>query len=71
MATQVLEKLREKRKTNGSPFQGLNAHEIGDDHLLTGLETPMRADAFAISEEEKKLKLERKIASWKKELYFN
>ena len=58
MATQVLEKLREKRKTNGSPFQGLNAHEIGDDHLLTGLETPMRDDAFAISEEEKKLKIE-------------
>lgn len=58
MATQVLEKLREKRKTNGSPFQGLNAHEIGDDHLLTGLETPMRADAFAISEEDKKLKIE-------------
>lgn len=58
MATQFLEKLREKRKTNESPFHGLNAHEIGDDHLLTGLETPMRADAFAISEEEKKLKIE-------------
>lgn len=26
---------------------------VGDDHVLTGLETPMRDDAFALSEEEK------------------
>ena len=58
MATEVLEKLREKRKRNGSTFNGLNAHEIGDDHLFTGLETPMRDDAFAISDEEKKSKIE-------------
>ena len=58
MATEVLEKLREKRKRNGSAFNGLNAHEIGDDHLFTGLETPMRDDAFAISDEEKKSKIE-------------
>ena len=58
MATEVLEKLREKRKRNGSAFNGLNAHEIGDDHLFTGLETPMRVDAFAISDEEKKSKIE-------------
>ena len=58
MATEVLEKLREKRKRNGSTFNGLNAHEIGDDHLFTGLETPMRDDAFAISDDEKKSKIE-------------
>ena len=58
MATEVLEKLKEKRKRNGSTFNGLNAHEIGDDHLFTGLETPMRDDAFAISDEEKKSKIE-------------
>ena len=28
--------------------------EIGDDHLYTGVKTPMRADAFDISDEEKK-----------------
>ncbi len=58
MATEVLEKLKEKRKRNESTFNGLNAHEIGDDHLFTGLETPMRDDAFAISDEEKKSKIE-------------
>ena len=58
MATEVLEKLKEKRKRNVSTFNGLNAHEIGDDHLFTGLETPMRDDAFAISDEEKKSKIE-------------
>ena len=58
MATEVLEKLREKRKQKESTFNGLNAHEIGDDHLFTGLETPMREDAFAITDEEKKSKIE-------------
>ncbi len=28
--------------------------EIGDDHLYTGLETPMKPNAFAISDDEKK-----------------
>lgn len=37
--------------------QLLNGHtheEIGDDHLYSGLETPMRADAFEATDEEKK-----------------
>jgi len=35
----------------------LNGHtheEIGDDHLYTGVDTPMKADAFAINNSEKK-----------------
>ena len=31
--------------------------EIGDDHLYTGLETPMKADAFKLSDDEKKEKI--------------
>lgn len=31
--------------------------EIGDDHLYTGLNTPLKKDAFAISDEEKKNKI--------------
>ncbi|HRH12482.1 MAG TPA: GTP cyclohydrolase I FolE [Bacteroidia bacterium] len=30
-----------------------NADEIGNDHLFTGAETPMKKDAFVLSEEEK------------------
>jgi len=35
----------------------LSVHEIGDDHLLTGLETPMKKDAFKLTDEEKKSKI--------------
>jgi GTP cyclohydrolase IA len=31
--------------------------EIGDEHLFTGLETPMRDDAFALSDQQKKEKI--------------
>lgn len=34
-----------------------NAQEIGDDHISTGLKTPMRADAFKISDKEKKQRI--------------
>lgn len=36
----------------------LSADEIGDEHISTGIETPMRADAFLLSEEEKIQKIE-------------
>ena len=39
-------------------FNGFNSEEIGDDHLFTGLETPLRADAFDISDADKKDKIE-------------
>jgi len=35
----------------------LSVHEIGDDHLFTGLETPMKKDAFKLTDEEKKSKI--------------
>ena len=38
-------------------LNGLSNHEIGEDHLFTGLETPMKKDAFKLSDEEKKTKI--------------
>ena len=35
-------------------LQGLSHEQIGDDHLYTGLETPMKANAFELSDEDKK-----------------
>lgn len=44
---------------NGSSvsLNGFNHDEIGDEHILTGMETPMRSDAFLVSNEEKKQKI--------------
>ncbi len=39
---------------NGISLNGFTFEEIGDDHLLTGLETPMKEDAFELSDDEKK-----------------
>ena len=36
----------------------LSIEEIGDDHLYTGLKTPIKKDAFKLSDEEKKQKIE-------------
>ena len=41
-----------KEKT--ATLNGFTHGEIGDDHLSTGLETPMKSDAFALSDSEKK-----------------
>lgn len=38
-------------------LSSFNAQEIGDDHLYTGIETPMRKNAFALSDELKKQKI--------------
>lgn len=35
-------------------LNGFSSSEIGDDHLYTGLETPMKADAFKLNDNEKK-----------------
>ena len=53
MNTKTLEK--EIKKTNG--FDALTIHEVGDDHLYTGLKTPMKPTAFLISDQEKKEKI--------------
>ena len=39
---------------NGHSFEGLTIEDIGDNHLLTGLDTPMKANAFDMSDKEKK-----------------
>lgn len=41
-------------KRNSHKLNNFSISEIGDDHLYTGLETPMKADAFKLSDEEKK-----------------
>ena len=45
----LLNELKKESQLNGFSF-----YDIGDDHLYTGLETPMKPDAFVISDEEKK-----------------
>ena len=42
-------------------LNGFSNHEIGDDHLFTGLETPMKKDAFKVSDQEKKKKIARRF----------
>ena len=46
----------EKLKTNkkDTKLNGFSIEDIGDDHLHTGLETPMKTDAFKLSDSEKK-----------------
>ena len=43
-------------------LNGYTHEEIGDDHLFTGLETPMKPNAFAISDEEKKERIAKLFA---------
>lgn len=44
-------------KINGHHLNGLSVDEIGDDHLYTGLNTPMKPDAHKMSDQEKKERL--------------
>lgn len=44
-------------KENNHTLQNFSIEEVGDDHLYTGLRTPMKTDAFKISDEEKKEKI--------------
>lgn len=53
----ITETLKETFKKNGHALNGFSYEDIGDDHLFTGLETPMRTDAFKLSDEEKKEKI--------------
>jgi GTP cyclohydrolase I len=41
-------------QTNGHQLNGFSIEDIGDDHLFTSLDTPMKANAFDMSNEEKK-----------------
>ncbi len=53
MNTEVLE----LKKKNNHKLNGFSHDDIGDEHLFTGLETPMRPDAFKLSDDEKKEKI--------------
>ena len=44
-------------KTNGHKLNGFTHEDIGDDHLFTSLETPMKANAFDMSNHEKKKRI--------------
>ena len=44
-------------KQKSRRINGFSHHEIGDDHLYTGLDTPLKKDAFTISDAEKKNKI--------------
>lgn len=41
----------------------LDVHEVGDQHLMTGIETPMREGAFDLSDDEKKQEIEKHFRS--------
>lgn len=43
--------------TNGNKLNGFSFDEIGDDHLYTGIDTPLTKDAFKLSDKEKKDKI--------------
>lgn len=42
---------------NGQQLNGFSIEDIGDDHLFTSLETPMKANAFEMPNEEKKKRI--------------
>ncbi len=43
--------------TSTNKLNGFSAEEIGDNHISTGLETPMKPDAFDLSDEDKKVEI--------------
>lgn len=45
------------KKKNGYRLNGFTHDEVGDDHLYTGIETPMKANAFDLTDTEKKSKI--------------
>ena len=40
--------------SSGELLNGFSHEEIGDEHLFTGIETPMKPDAFKLTDDEKK-----------------
>lgn len=43
---------------NIRPLKSVDAEEVGDDHIPSSIETPLRPDAFEMSDEEKIMKIE-------------
>lgn len=52
-----MEKFLIEPSINKISIDNFSLEEIGDNHLFTGLETPMKKDAFSISDEDKKAKI--------------
>jgi len=50
--------LNTQHKEEKNSLNGLNHLEIGNERIGTGIETPMKSDAFAMSDEEKMKKIE-------------
>jgi len=46
-----------KGNNNDTELNNFSFEEVGDDHLFTGLKTPMKPNAFNISDQEKKEKI--------------
>ncbi len=44
-------------KQNEHPLNGFTVEDIGDDHLFTSLDTPMKPNAFDMSNDEKKRRI--------------
>ncbi len=44
-------------KTNDHKLNGFTTEDIGDDHLFTSLDTPMKPNAFEMSNDEKKKRI--------------
>lgn len=51
------ENILESLQTKSGGLNGSSHHEIGDDHLYTSMETPMKPNAFEMSDEEKKYRI--------------
>lgn len=52
-----METLTVKTASNKNNLKDFSVEEVGNDHLYTGLETPMKANAFELSDTEKKEKI--------------
>lgn len=50
--------IRQLHHANKIPLSDLTIDEIGDEHVYTSIETPLRTDAFVLSDEEKMNKIE-------------
>ena len=49
--------LATRNKDSNYTLNGFSSEDIGNDHLFTGLETPMNPGAFKVSDEDKKEKI--------------
>lgn len=54
----MITKVAPKGKVVLKKINGFSFEEIEEDHLCTGIETPMKIDAFKLSDKEKKEKIE-------------